>query len=97
MRLGLPADAPPWEAECVVEVQPGGATPSTLEEAVSQAIADTVGAAFGDLHHAVAAFRGRAQRLAVTVAEVAARGHHRERALRVLLRWRMACTWDRRS
>ena len=76
----------------------GSAPPTTLEEAIGLAIADTVGAAFGELHHAqywyqhwAAAYRARAVRLAAMVAEVSARGCHRERILRVFLHWRLVC------
>ena len=68
------------------------ATPTPLEEAIGLAIADTVGAAFGELHHAATAYRVRAVRLAATVAEVIARGNLRERTLRVFFHWRLACS-----
>ena len=64
-------------------------TQDPLEEAVGLAIQEV------EAEHAATAYRGRAQRLAATVAEVLARGSLRERLLRVLLHWRLACSRGR--
>ena len=61
-------------------------TQDPLEEAVGLAIQVV------QAEHAAAAFRGRAMRLAATVAEVLARRYLRERVLRVFLHWRLVAS-----
>ena len=82
MRSGPPSETSTHEDSVPSTLDP-------LEEAVGLAI-QVVG-----YQNAADAYRNRAARLAVTVAEVLWRGNLREQLLRLLYRWRQECVRGR--